>query len=256
MSELEVVEETDQTLYCSCRRPALHGQHMLTCDVCDQWYHGECVNISKEELKTLKTWVCPACEKKTEKKKKTKNVREEVVKHLESLLNVGLDRTIDELKNSFYLMFYITQFVGPEDEKKGLEEKIHKLSTLKENPSEIETLARETENGILNKFKSEKEKGYQKQYHNLKDLLKSTVFQQSRLDLFDGVIDGLSFGQQEFATIPATPVPPATPGTPGGALLKKAPTSSPEDSGSDGGGSSEGSAQAEAPPAEVQAPTE
>lgn len=50
--------------YCieACKRGRVEdGSFMVGCDVCDNWYHGDCVGISKEEANTLESYLCPRC---------------------------------------------------------------------------------------------------------------------------------------------------------------------------------------------------
>jgi hypothetical protein len=37
------------------------GSFMVGCDVCDNWYHGDCVGVSKDEAATMDNWTCPRC---------------------------------------------------------------------------------------------------------------------------------------------------------------------------------------------------
>ena len=36
---------------------------MICCDQCGQWYHGKCLNITEEEVKTINIYICTACKK-------------------------------------------------------------------------------------------------------------------------------------------------------------------------------------------------
>lgn len=54
-------EESDNGPYCICRGPDDH-RFMISCDVCDDWFHGECINISKDVGEHLiERLVCPNC---------------------------------------------------------------------------------------------------------------------------------------------------------------------------------------------------
>ena len=37
---------------------------MIGCDFCDEWFHPDCLKLSKNEVKTLtkSQWACPNCE--------------------------------------------------------------------------------------------------------------------------------------------------------------------------------------------------
>lgn len=54
-------DETDNGPYCICRGPDDH-RWMIGCDVCEDWFHGECVNLDKETgEKLVERFVCPNC---------------------------------------------------------------------------------------------------------------------------------------------------------------------------------------------------
>jgi len=37
------------------------GSFMVGCDICDNWYHGDCVGINKDEANGLESYLCPRC---------------------------------------------------------------------------------------------------------------------------------------------------------------------------------------------------
>ncbi|KAI1184281.1 hypothetical protein F5B17DRAFT_442764 [Nemania serpens] len=52
---------TDNGPYCLCRGPDDH-RWMISCDVCEDWFHGQCVDLSKEVGERLvERFVCPNC---------------------------------------------------------------------------------------------------------------------------------------------------------------------------------------------------
>lgn len=57
----EEEEESDHGPYCLCRGPDDH-RWMISCDVCEDWFHGECVSIDKTIGEALiQRYVCPLC---------------------------------------------------------------------------------------------------------------------------------------------------------------------------------------------------
>ncbi|KAH7037455.1 uncharacterized protein B0I36DRAFT_380647 [Microdochium trichocladiopsis] len=53
--------DTDNGPYCICRGPDDH-RWMIGCDVCEDWFHGTCVDLSKEIGERLvERFVCPNC---------------------------------------------------------------------------------------------------------------------------------------------------------------------------------------------------
>lgn len=58
-------------LWCICRQPH-NNRFMICCDVCEDWFHGKCVNITKAQGNQMesegKDWTCPNCIKKKQEK--------------------------------------------------------------------------------------------------------------------------------------------------------------------------------------------
>ena len=44
---------------CHCGRPSLVHAFMINCDSCHDWYHGECVGITKDNISRV--WICDDC---------------------------------------------------------------------------------------------------------------------------------------------------------------------------------------------------
>lgn len=54
-------DEIDNGPYCICRGPDDH-RWMISCDVCEDWFHGECIKIAKDlGEKLIERFVCPNC---------------------------------------------------------------------------------------------------------------------------------------------------------------------------------------------------
>lgn len=66
----------DRPVYCICREEERPG--MIGCDYCDEWYHTQCLSLSKEEVKRLanENWSCPNCEFKKVKSKRQSSTTE------------------------------------------------------------------------------------------------------------------------------------------------------------------------------------
>ncbi|CAO3694579.1 unnamed protein product [Rhizopus stolonifer] len=58
----------ENTLYCICKRPYDIPRFMIACDKCDQWFHGECINISEKQGEFIDFYFCQNCSKITGKK--------------------------------------------------------------------------------------------------------------------------------------------------------------------------------------------
>jgi len=58
-------EQMHRRLWCICRKPWDHSRLMLRCDLCANWYHGDCIGMTKEQAKISdmkgEQFVCPPC---------------------------------------------------------------------------------------------------------------------------------------------------------------------------------------------------
>lgn len=59
-SRLSTVIEDKGVRHCICGGPS-DGRFMLCCDHCAKWYHGQCLNITKDSLDEEAEWKCPVC---------------------------------------------------------------------------------------------------------------------------------------------------------------------------------------------------
>ncbi|GAB0089853.1 nucleosome-remodeling factor subunit NURF301 [Sergentomyia squamirostris] len=50
-----------EKLYCICRTPYDDTKFYVGCDLCNNWFHGDCVNITEEDSKKLNEFVCGEC---------------------------------------------------------------------------------------------------------------------------------------------------------------------------------------------------
>ena len=46
-------------LFCICRQP--ESDFMIQCDRCKEWYHGNCIGVTKRKAKLLDTYTCESC---------------------------------------------------------------------------------------------------------------------------------------------------------------------------------------------------
>lgn len=54
-------EENEQELLCICQQPYNADTAMVSCDVCEDWYHLRCVGITQTAAKSMKKYICPVC---------------------------------------------------------------------------------------------------------------------------------------------------------------------------------------------------
>lgn len=56
-------------VYCICRTPYDETKFYVGCDLCNNWFHGECVDITEESSKSLTEFVCEECKQARETQK-------------------------------------------------------------------------------------------------------------------------------------------------------------------------------------------
>uniref|UniRef100_A0AAR5PPQ8 Nucleosome-remodeling factor subunit NURF301 n=1 Tax=Dendroctonus ponderosae TaxID=77166 RepID=A0AAR5PPQ8_DENPD len=58
-----------EKVYCICRTPYDETKFYVGCDLCNNWFHGECVDITEESSKSLTEFVCEECKQARETQK-------------------------------------------------------------------------------------------------------------------------------------------------------------------------------------------
>lgn len=70
--ERELLEAPVEVTYCICgsTEAAAKGTVMIACDICDNWFHDECVGLTPSEAADVETYVCPLCSHRPKTSKK------------------------------------------------------------------------------------------------------------------------------------------------------------------------------------------
>uniref|UniRef100_A0A674BI36 Nucleosome-remodeling factor subunit BPTF-like n=1 Tax=Salmo trutta TaxID=8032 RepID=A0A674BI36_SALTR len=55
-------------LYCVCRTPYDESKFYIGCDLCTNWYHGECVGVTEKEARKMDDYICSECKRAQEGK--------------------------------------------------------------------------------------------------------------------------------------------------------------------------------------------
>ncbi|KAK4329393.1 hypothetical protein Pmani_000248 [Petrolisthes manimaculis] len=50
----------DEQVYCVCRTADV-SRFMIGCDKCEEWYHGDCINVTETEANKIKKFFCKKC---------------------------------------------------------------------------------------------------------------------------------------------------------------------------------------------------
>lgn len=62
-SKIATISLQQDVAYCICRSSD-SSRFMICCDACEEWYHGDCINITEKEAKHIKQYFCIACKEK------------------------------------------------------------------------------------------------------------------------------------------------------------------------------------------------
>uniref|UniRef100_A0A3P8ZI31 CXXC-type zinc finger protein 1 n=1 Tax=Esox lucius TaxID=8010 RepID=A0A3P8ZI31_ESOLU len=57
------MEGENAPVYCICRKPDINC-FMIGCDNCNEWFHGNCINITEKRAKVIREWYCGRCREK------------------------------------------------------------------------------------------------------------------------------------------------------------------------------------------------
>lgn len=63
--ELDFVNQSKGKTFCLCKSAYVPFAFMIACDGCDDWFHGQCVGVSKIQSILLDTYLCPTCDPKS-----------------------------------------------------------------------------------------------------------------------------------------------------------------------------------------------
>jgi hypothetical protein len=71
LDDEDYTEDDPDKLWCICKQPH-NNRFMICCDACEDWFHGNCVGVTRTqgkeiELKNL-VWKCPSCKKKAKER--------------------------------------------------------------------------------------------------------------------------------------------------------------------------------------------
>ena len=56
-----ILDIESDNVWCLCRKGD-NGKCMIQCDLCDEWYHGECVNVTSKLAEAWTKYHCPRCQ--------------------------------------------------------------------------------------------------------------------------------------------------------------------------------------------------
>ncbi|XP_036339457.1 CXXC-type zinc finger protein 1-like isoform X1 [Rhagoletis pomonella] len=59
-SKIATIMKQDGQAYCICRTSDC-SRFMIGCDGCEEWYHGDCINITEKEAKHIRHYYCQRC---------------------------------------------------------------------------------------------------------------------------------------------------------------------------------------------------
>ncbi|XP_046896003.1 CXXC-type zinc finger protein 1a [Hypomesus transpacificus] len=100
------MDRVNAPVYCVCRRPDINC-FMIGCDCCNEWFHGDCINISEKAAKAIRVWYCEKCRAKDGsleikfRPKKLKEVDQEKIEKMDKQQRSGTpDMKMDRRRGS------------------------------------------------------------------------------------------------------------------------------------------------------------
>ncbi|ORX53901.1 hypothetical protein BCR36DRAFT_411040 [Piromyces finnis] len=90
-----------KNVYCFCR--TMSEGFMVACDICNEWYHGQCLKLSKKDTKSKKNFICPLCDLNqprynANRKRPTLEDLENLIKEFDSIKKIFIPEKITLVK--------------------------------------------------------------------------------------------------------------------------------------------------------------
>ncbi|XP_065066194.1 nucleosome-remodeling factor subunit BPTF-like [Rhopilema esculentum] len=57
------IKSADEKLYCLCKTPYDEKKFYVGCDLCNNWFHGDCVGISEAQAESMDEFICDDCKR-------------------------------------------------------------------------------------------------------------------------------------------------------------------------------------------------
>lgn len=211
-------EDDPNRLWCICKTAYVPGQFMIQCDACDEWYHGSCVNITPDMAETMDTWICDNCSGQSRANKRAagqflsdnqqqpaqpkapKDIRAEVVKHLEKLLRRSLKSCQDVIDGQISSSTAPATEEQPDHPKlseaeiEDLKAQAQTLLAINDDANKLHQMAVDIEKALHEVRGSEKDKPYREQYRGLRGRFEAADEHQFRMDVFTGKITPAQLG--------------------------------------------------------------
>lgn len=115
-------------LFCICQKPYDLSAEMVCCDECVEWFHIECIGVSKREVARLENYVCSSCSKiKSEGKQTPPQERER------NLTKEKRSQLQQDANKRFRLLVEVCDMIAPLiDQLEGLAKTDFSLSVISE----------------------------------------------------------------------------------------------------------------------------
>ncbi|XP_011503816.1 PREDICTED: death-inducer obliterator 1 [Ceratosolen solmsi marchali] len=96
-------EDDPNRLWCICRQPH-NNRFMICCDICQDWFHGKCVHVTKAMGEQMENqgieWVCPNCLKKKNEESKFTSMSKKQKSNIVDAMSNECNRTLPTSLNS------------------------------------------------------------------------------------------------------------------------------------------------------------
>jgi hypothetical protein len=124
-------------LYCICQTPYDNSRLMVGCDICNNWFHVQCVGLSDDQVQDIETYVCETC--------KDDDAESETLEANGQLSDAGDEENLDEVDSQLIIE---TPPILPPPKKKSITPK--KVTPAKNKSPTKSTVAQKTKKANQN----------------------------------------------------------------------------------------------------------